>query len=275
MALKPEPLSFQQLSHMDTTGQASMNYFIGDAIMCTDECSGQFSEKFLRLAPDVSCMMGGGIRALNPHFRPADPYDDAQAAMRAVRRDYILPETGLLIGNFCAYDRFDPDYLARICDILLAVDDRLVLIARSIDADRRIREFARKPKCADRIIFTHFIDADPRRLLTPMGAIDNFLDCWKFNAHTLFLQYLYAVLTLSGQTVASRVGASLLTAHGFPRCIKTTRDEWKNYAIRNKGVIQTRADHVCHGVHTCCIASRSSARSVIDQLPWRIRPQTS
>ena len=103
-----------------------------------------------------------------------------------------------------------------------------------MDADRRIREFARKHGCAERIIFTPFIDADPRRLLTLMGAIDYFLDCWKYNALTLFLQYLYAgalVLTLQGQTVASRVGASLLTAHGFPQYIKTTRDEWKEYAI--------------------------------------------
>ena len=64
-------------------------------------------------------MMGGGIRALNTDFWPADPYNDE--AKHAFRRDCKLPEKGLLIGNLSAYDRFDQDCLKCVCEILIAI----------------------------------------------------------------------------------------------------------------------------------------------------------
>ena len=105
-------------------------------------------------------MMGGGIRALNTDFWPADPYNDE--AMHAFRRDCKLPEKGLLIGNLSAYDRFDQDCLKCVCEILIAVDGD--------DCGLADQKFCGKYCCADRIIFAPFIDADPPWLLTLKGG---------------------------------------------------------------------------------------------------------
>ena len=63
---------------------------------------------------------------------------------------------------------------------------------------------------------------------------DLFLDTLPYNAHTTCSDALWAglpVLTLMGQSFASRVAASLLNAIGLPELITNTQEEYEALAI--------------------------------------------
>ena len=63
---------------------------------------------------------------------------------------------------------------------------------------------------------------------------DLFLDTFPYNAHTTTSDALWAglpVLTLMGQSFASRVAASLLNAIGLPELITTTPEAYEALAI--------------------------------------------
>jgi predicted O-linked N-acetylglucosamine transferase (SPINDLY family) len=63
---------------------------------------------------------------------------------------------------------------------------------------------------------------------------DLFVDTWPYNAHTTASDALWAgcpVVTLRGETFASRVAASLLTAVGLPELITTSVDGYVAKAV--------------------------------------------
>ena len=65
-------------------------------------------------------------------------------------------------------------------------------------------------------------------------AADLFLDTLPYNAHTTASDALWAgvpVLTLMGETFASRVGGSLVTAAGLPELIAPSREAYEAMAI--------------------------------------------
>ena len=70
--------------------------------------------------------------------------------------------------------------------------------------------------------------------LSRYALADLFLDTHPYNAHTTALDSLKAgvpVLTLMGQSFASRVAASLLNAIGLPELITNTQEEYEALAI--------------------------------------------
>ena len=84
------------------------------------------------------------------------------------------------------------------------------------------REMVRRGLDARRLIFT---TARPNpEYLALYRAADLFIDTWPYNAHTTASDALWAgcpLVTLRGETFASRVAASLLTAVGLPELICT------------------------------------------------------
>jgi len=63
---------------------------------------------------------------------------------------------------------------------------------------------------------------------------DLFLDTLPYNAHTTSSDALWAglpVLTLMGESFASRVAASLLNAIGLPELITNTKEQYQSLAI--------------------------------------------
>jgi predicted O-linked N-acetylglucosamine transferase (SPINDLY family) len=86
---------------------------------------------------------------------------------------------------------------------------------------------------ADRLVFA------PRLLLPEHLArhrlADLFLDTFPYNAHTTASDALWAgclVLTIAGETFASRVAGSLLRALGLPELITRGLDEYEAMALR-------------------------------------------
>ena len=85
---------------------------------------------------------------------------------------------------------------------------------------------------AQRLVFAERMPL-PEHLARHRQA-DLFLDTLPYNAHTTASDALWAglpVLTLMGQSFASRVAASLLNAIGLPELITNTQEEYEALAI--------------------------------------------
>ncbi len=86
---------------------------------------------------------------------------------------------------------------------------------------------------ADRILFaSHWRNEEHLRRLQ---LCDLFLDTWPYNAHTTGSDALWAglpVLTLTGRSFPSRVGASLLQSAGLPELITNSLTEYEALATR-------------------------------------------
>jgi predicted O-linked N-acetylglucosamine transferase (SPINDLY family) len=85
---------------------------------------------------------------------------------------------------------------------------------------------------AQRLVFAERMPL-PEHLARHRQA-DLFLDTLPYNAHTTCSDALWAglpVLTLMGQSFASRVAASLLNAIGLPELITNTQEEYEALAI--------------------------------------------
>ena len=84
----------------------------------------------------------------------------------------------------------------------------------------------------DRLVFAQKLSHSDH--LARHHVADLFIDTLPYNAHTTASDALWAglpVLTLAGQSFASRVAASLLTAIGLPELITQTRGEFEALAI--------------------------------------------
>jgi predicted O-linked N-acetylglucosamine transferase (SPINDLY family) len=86
---------------------------------------------------------------------------------------------------------------------------------------------------ANRLIFASRIK-ERSEYLARYRAIDLFLDTFPYNAHATAGDALWAglpLLTLTGETFASRVAASVLEAIGVPELITHTQEDYEALAI--------------------------------------------
>jgi predicted O-linked N-acetylglucosamine transferase (SPINDLY family) len=96
------------------------------------------------------------------------------------------------------------------------------------------REAAQRAVSPERLIFATSMPSMADHLARHRAA-DLFIDTLPFNAHTTASDALWAglpVLTCAGQALAGRVAASLLNAIGLPELITTSRDQYRELAVR-------------------------------------------
>ena len=120
--------------------------------------------------------------------------------------------------------------------ILERVPDAVLWLLSRRDNDPAVanlrREAAARGIEAGRVIFA---EARPNaEYLGLYRHADLFLDTWPYNAHTTGSDALWAgcpVLTLAGDTFASRVGASLARAVGLPELVAGDVDAYVDKAV--------------------------------------------
>jgi predicted O-linked N-acetylglucosamine transferase (SPINDLY family) len=87
---------------------------------------------------------------------------------------------------------------------------------------------------AERLVFFSRMDSLAEHLAR-MRSADLFLDTHPYNAHATAADALWAglpVLTRIGESFASRVAASVLTAIGLPELVTSTEQEYENLAVQ-------------------------------------------
>ncbi|MGE5170688.1 MAG: tetratricopeptide repeat protein [Rudaea sp.] len=207
LALRPAPIQAHYLGYPGTLGGNLVDYLIGDEIVTPLSDCGDYSET-LALLP--------GSYQVNDRERPIGetPGRDALG----------LPRNAVVLCCFNSAYKFNPEVLDAWAHVLAAVPDAVLwLLSRPSDArwvSNLRRETVRRGLDARRLVFAH---ARPNpEYLALYRAADLFVDTWPYNAHTTASDALWAgcpLVTLRGETFASRVAASLLTAVGLPDLI--------------------------------------------------------
>jgi predicted O-linked N-acetylglucosamine transferase (SPINDLY family) len=150
------------------------------------------------------------------------------------RAELSLPETGFVFCCFNNNYKILPATFDGWMRILKAVDGSvLFLYAENEWVEQNLKnEAIARGIDAKRLVFGKHISPD--EYLSRYQACDLFLDTFPYNAGTTASDALWAglpILTLMGQSFASRMAASILNAIGLPELITNTQAEYEALAI--------------------------------------------
>jgi predicted O-linked N-acetylglucosamine transferase (SPINDLY family) len=150
------------------------------------------------------------------------------------RQELDLPEASFVFCCFNNNYKILPATFASWMRILKNVEDSVLWLLQDNPwvAENLKREAMNHGIEASRLIFAGRMP--PSEHMARHRQADLFLDTSPYNAHTTASDALWAglpVLTLMGQSFASRVAASLLNAIGLPELITNTQEEYEALAI--------------------------------------------
>jgi predicted O-linked N-acetylglucosamine transferase (SPINDLY family) len=216
-ARRPAQVQVNYLGFAGSLGAAYIDYAIVDAVICPPESDQDFTEKLVRL-PTTFSPAGAELPS-----RPARQRIEAR-----------LPDFGFVFCCFTSNYKIDPGIYDTWMEILARVPMSCLWLAQSHGQTQQ--NLGREAEARG---------IDPRRLIfAPLETYsaymarydltDLFLDTRWFNAHTTAIDALRCgvpVLTLAGEAMCSRLGASVLSAAGLPELITHSLDEYKSRAI--------------------------------------------
>jgi len=219
--LKPAPLQVTWLGYPDTTGVASIDYRFSDAIADpVGMTERHHSEELVRLPGTFLC------------FRPP-------ANAPAIAEREHLTARPLTFSSFNNLAKVAPEMMAVWAKILLQVAEATLLIKAFGLEDESIQKEIRS-------VFRSFGIPDERVVLsgrtpnvlshlTMLSQTDIALDTFPYNGTTTTCEALWMgvpVITLSGSTHVSRVGASILRNVGLTELVAQTENEYLEIAIQ-------------------------------------------
>lgn len=217
-ALRPAPIQVNYLGYAGTMGADFADYIVTDRFITPPGHEAFFAEKPVYLP---------GSYQANDRKRTV-----AEATSRAALG---LPEAALVFCCFNQTTRILPPVFAAWMRLLKAIPDSVLWLAESNPwATQNLRREARKQDVGPaRLVFAPKCPVDQFR--AHLKAADLFLDTFPYNAHTTASDALWVglpVLTCAGDTFASRVAGSLLTAVGMPELITRSMEEYEALALR-------------------------------------------
>ena len=154
--------------------------------------------------------------------------------MTFTREDLGLPETGFVFCCFNNCYKFSPTIFDSWARILKEVDGSVLLIFADNDKAKinLTKEIVLRGIDPNRLIFGKRLSK--LEYLARYRVADLFLDTLPYNAGATASDALrmgLPVLTCLGNSVVSRMGASLLNAVNLPELIKTSQEEYELFAI--------------------------------------------
>lgn len=215
LAFRPAPVQVNYLGYPGTMGASFVDYLIADGFIIPPEHEKDYTETVIRL-PDCY-----------------QPNDRMRALPEAPSRKACgLPEDGLVFCSFNQTYKITPAMFDVWCRLLKAVPGSVMwLLASNPGAEANLkREAEARGVAADRIVMAPLVR--PEEHLARMQCADLFLDTAPCNAHTTCSDALWMglpVVTWAGETFASRVAGSLLTAMGAPELITYSLEDY--YAL--------------------------------------------
>jgi protein O-GlcNAc transferase len=217
---RPAPVQVNFLGFPGTLGTASYDYIIADRWVIPDADANFYTEKVVHL----------------PHS--FQPNDDKRRKTESVplRAENGLPERAFVFCCFNGHYKITPEMFDIWMSLLRSVEDSVLWLADSGDmAARNLRRVAsQRGVDTGRIVFASRAPELADHLARYTLA-DLFLDTLPFNAHSTASDALWAgvpLLTCLGNSFASRVAASLLSAMGCPELITRSPEEYAALALR-------------------------------------------
>jgi predicted O-linked N-acetylglucosamine transferase (SPINDLY family) len=195
-----------------------MDYIIADKTLISPELHSYYSEKVVYL----------------PNSYQVNDRKRLISDRQFTRQDLGLPEQGFVFCCFNNNYKILPTTLEGWMRILKAVEGSVLWLFQdnSWAVENLKKEAKKRVIAADRLVFAERMPLPDH--LARHRLADLFLDTFPYNAHTTTSDALWAglpVLTLIGQSFASRVAASLLNAIGLPELITSTQEEYEALAI--------------------------------------------
>jgi predicted O-linked N-acetylglucosamine transferase (SPINDLY family) len=217
-AHRAAPIQVNYLGYPGTMGADYFDYIIADKTLISPELQSCYSEKVVYL----------------PNSYQVNDRKRLISDKKFTRQELGLPENGFVFCCFNNNYKILPATFASWMRILRAIEGSVLwLLQDNSWAVENLKKEAEKQGIApDRLVFAERLPL-PQHLARHRQA-DLFLDTLPYNAHTTTSDALWAglpVLTLMGETFASRVAASLLNAIGLPELIASTREEYEALAI--------------------------------------------
>lgn len=213
------PIQVNKQGFPGTMGMPSMDYIMADPVLIPEDQRCFFTEK---------------VAYLPNSYQPND--NKRVISDRVFTREELgLPADAFVFCCFNQNFKISPEVFASWMRILKqAPGSVLWLLAYSKAVSTNLREAAVSHGVdPERLIFAGRLPVEEH--LARHRAADLFLDTLPYNAHTTASDALWAglpVLTRMGQSFASRVAASLLTAAGLPELITTSAHDYEQLALR-------------------------------------------
>jgi protein O-GlcNAc transferase len=218
LARGPAPITATYLGYPGTLGTDYIDYLIADAQVVPPQHDSYFAEKIVRLP---TC------------FMPADTVN--RPTQVASRREAGLPETGFV---FCAFNR-SCKILPELFDVWMRLlqacaDSVLWLNIREPATIANLRaEAAARGVAPERLIFAPHTETREENFAR-LALADLYLDTFPYGAHATASDFLWAgvpIVTLQGQSFASRVAASMLTTAGMSELIADSLEAYQAIAL--------------------------------------------
>jgi predicted O-linked N-acetylglucosamine transferase (SPINDLY family) len=211
------PVQISYIGYLGTMGAPYIDYILADKTLIPDELQRFYSEKIAYL----------------PSYQANDRRRIASDRI-FTRQELGLPEKGFVFCCFNSNYKILPatfDGWARILEA--AEGSVLLLYAENQWAETNLKKEAEARGInSAKIVFGKRMSTE--EYLARYRACDLFLDTFPYNAGATASDALWSgvpVLTLMGQSFASRIAASLLNAVGLPELITSTQKEYETLAI--------------------------------------------
>jgi predicted O-linked N-acetylglucosamine transferase (SPINDLY family) len=218
LAARPAAIQVQWLGHPGTVGAPWIDYIVADKVLVRPQEESNFSEKIIRL----------------PHtYQPND--DKRVIAPTLDRAAYGLADDAFVFCSFNRAFKITPDIYDCWLRLLQAVDRSVLWLLEAEEAAVAVLTERAASRGIDpaRIVFAPMVPLPEH--LGRLAQANLALDCFPYGSHTTASDVLWAgvpLVALIGETFASRVSASILTAAGLPELIATSLDDYYKLALR-------------------------------------------
>ena len=217
-AHRAAPIQVNYLGYPGTMGAEYMDYIIADPILIPDDKREHYSEKIAYL----------------PNSYQVNVKERLISDKSLSRKEVGLPDNAFVFCSFNNNYKITPETFDRWMRILQLVEGSILWIFKSNETavENLKKEAELRGIDSSRLVFASFLPVEEH--LKRIQLADLFLDTLPCNAHTTASDALRVglpVITLMGESFASRVAASLLNAVGLPELITTTPKGYESLAI--------------------------------------------
>jgi predicted O-linked N-acetylglucosamine transferase (SPINDLY family) len=218
-ALRAAPVQVNYLGYPGTMGANFMDYIIADSVVIPSELKSLYTER---------------VAYLPNSFMPSDS-KIMPANKKTSRQDVGLPEDRFVFCCFFPAIKLTPEVFSSWMRILTAVKDSVLWLSRlNVKAMENLKAAAESMGVgSERIIFASREDLMGDHL-NRLRMADLFLDTYPYNAHTTAndaLKVGLPLITIMGQSFASRVASSLLSAVSLQELIVNNIHDYESLAI--------------------------------------------
>ena len=213
------PIQVNYLGYPGTMGADYIDYIVADKTLIPPQSQQYYSEKVVYL----------------PHSYQANDRKRGISKKQFTRQELGLPREGFVFCCFNNNYKILPATFNAWMQILKMVDGSVLWLLKDNPwvSENLKKEAAKQGIDATRLVFAERMSL-PEHLARHRHA-DLFIDTLPCNAHTTASDALWTglpVLTLMGESFASRVAASLLNAIGLSELITTSQEEYIALAIK-------------------------------------------